>query len=322
MSEGSASKEYPWLQRISRGWKAYQKSFSLGREHAREALDLFAGAVSTLREKADYDNLPLALNGMGASLHLLGSPEDLRQAEKCYDEEVRLLERAKNVQELAQAVSSEQAVLRDLALVQPELAFDCLEKGLRLGEKGMTLATRTKDEKSLAWVSQTTADLCSILARMDRSMAETHLETAIDLYRKADALWDRVVLRARPRKPAASAEQAGGRAPAGPSGQAPSISREAAEGKALALLGMAEAYIMLGRDLGEARAMVDKAKAYYAGAGSGAYQMGHVESLYGSLALAEGDREQALHHFQDAGETFRHLGFPADRSDARWKQST
>lgn len=310
VAEGTGSKEYPWLQRVSRGWKAYQKSFSLGREHAREALDLFAGAASTLREKGDYDDLPLALDGMGASLHLLGSLEDLRQAEKCYDEEIKLLERAKNIQELAQAVSSEQAVLRDLALMDPEAAFDCLEKGLRLGEKGMTLATRTRDEKSLAWVSQTTADLCFILARIDRSMAESHLETAIDLYRKADALWDRVALRARHRKAAASAAEQ------------TALPRDVAEGKALALLGTVEAHIMLGKNLGEARQMLDRAKEYYEEAGSGSYQMGHVESLYGSLALAEGNSAEARRHFEGAGETFRRLGFFADRSDTNWKQST
>lgn len=320
MPEGSASKEYPWLQRVSRGWKAYQKSFFLGREHAREALDLFAGAASTLREKADYDDLPLALDGMAASLHLLGSLEDLRQAEVCYDEEIKLLERAKNVQELAQAVSSEQAVLRDLALTDPAAAFDCLEKGLRLGEKGMTLATRTRDEKSLAWVSQTTADLCAILARMDRSMTEAHLETAIDLYRKADALWDRAALRARPKK-GAPPEEAAAKASSDGQVQEAQLPREIAEGKALALLGLVEVQIALGKDLGGLKQMLDRAKAYYVSAGSGSYQMGHVESLYGSLALAEGNQAEAVRHFQDAGETFKRLGFPADRSDMSWKQS-
>ena len=140
----------------------------MGREHAREALGLFAGAADALREKADNGNLPLALDGMGAALHILGSAENLGQAEKCYDEEIRLLEGANNVQELAQAVSSDQAVLRDLALLQPESAFVYIEKGLRLAEKGMTLAARSRDAKSLACVSQTTADLCCVLARMDR----------------------------------------------------------------------------------------------------------------------------------------------------------
>jgi tetratricopeptide (TPR) repeat protein len=312
LPEGSARQEYPWLQRISRGWKAYQKSFSSGREHAREALDLFAGAAGALREKADYENLPMALDGMGAALHLLGTAEELRQADKCYDEEIRLLERAKNVQELAQAVSSEQAVLRDLALLTPESAFACLEKGLRLGEKGMTLAARTRDEKSLAWVSQTTADLCCVLAQTDRSMAETHLSTAIDLYQKAGVLWERVAARGRPREGA----QAAVKEESDAGSQAGALPREAAEGKALSLLGMVEAYVMMGKNLDSARVMLDEARSFYTRAGTGSYQMAHVESLSGSLALAEGDREEALKHFKDATDTFRRLGFSSDGSDA------
>lgn len=293
MAEGSSKSEYPWLSRISRGWKAYQKSFSAGKQYAREALELFAGAAESLREQEDAENLPLALDGMGASLHLLGSVDDLKRAEKCYDEEIKLLQKAKNPQELAQAVSSQQAVLRDLALVQPGSAFKYLEKGLRLGEKGMTLAAKSRDERSLAWVSQTTADLCCVLAKMDESLAPSHLEAAIDLYEKAGTLWDRVAVRGKP--------------------------REAVDGRALTMLGLAEAHIMLRKDLGRARELLDKVREVYQKPGSGSYQLAHLSSLYGSLSLAEGDREQALRHFEEARKSFMDLGFEAGGSEEPWK---
>ncbi|MGE5580871.1 MAG: hypothetical protein ACM3WU_12650 [Bacillota bacterium] len=288
MSRSESKTEYPWLSRISRGWKAYQKSFSAGRQHAREALELFASAAESLRAEGDTENLPLALDGMGASLHLLGSLDDLRRAVKCYDEEVRLLRKARNPQELAQAVSSQQTVLRDLAIVDPVSAFTYLEKGLRLGETGMTLAAKARDERSLAWVSQTTADLCCVLASVDKPCRAAHLETAMDLYHKAAALWDRV---------------GSGRKP-----------REVIEGKSLAMLGLAEAHILLGKDLSEARLLLDKVKESYAKPGAGAYQLAHLESLYGSLALAEGDKEEAKRRFEAAGRSFRDLGFGDDGS--------
>lgn len=296
MTDRSSGNEYPWLSRVSHGWKAYQKSFTGGKQHAREAFELFAGAAESLRASEDSENLPLALDGMGASLHLLGSVDDLRRAEKCYDEEVKLLGKAGNTQELAQAVSSQQAVLRDLALVKPESAFACLQKGLKLGEKGMTLAAAARDERSLAWVSQTTADLCCVLARMDESCASAHLETAIDLYEKATALWSRLALRGKP--------------------------REAVEGKALALLGLAEAHIMLGKELAQARELLDRVREVYSKPGAGTYQIAHLESLYGSLALAEGDREEASKHFEEARKSFESLGFDAGGSGGSWKRST
>lgn len=325
MSEGSTRQRYPWLQRISKGWKAYQKSFSSGKEHAREALDLFAGAAQTLREAEDTENLPLALDGMGAALHLLGTNEDLLRADKCYDEEIRLLERAANPQELTQAVSSQQAVLRDLALVAPESAFAHLEKGLKLGDKGMTLAAKMRDERSLAWVSQTTADLCCVLARIDRACAASHLEVALDLYQKSAVLWDRLAARRRPKKaaPAASSSPTASASPEdGEKGSRPqsvTIHREAAEGRTLTLLGMAEAHIMQGKNLDRARILLDDARDFYSKGGPGSYQMGHVESLYGSLALAGGDRDEASRRFANAAGIFRRLGFTFDRGGDTWK---
>lgn len=292
LTKAESKNEYPWLSRISRGWKAYQKSFSAGKQHAREALELFAGAAESLREQEDAENLPLALDGMGASLHLLGSIDDLKRAEKCYDEEIKLLQKAKNHQELSQAISSQQAVLRDLALVQPELAFKYLEKGLKLGEKGMSLAAEARDERSLAWVSQTTADLCCVLARLDATLAPSHLEVAIDLYEKAGTLWDRVALRGKP--------------------------REAVDGKALTMLGLAEAHIMLKKDLVRARELLDRVREVYGRPGSGPYQMAHLSSLYGSLSLAEGDKESAGRLFEEARRTFAGLGFEVSGSEEPW----
>jgi tetratricopeptide (TPR) repeat protein len=308
------------LQRISKGWKAYQKSFSSGREHAREALDLFAGAAETLRETEDSENLPLALDGMGAALHLLGSRDDLLRADKCYGEEIRLLERAGNPQELVQAVSSRQAVLRDLALLVPESAFSHLEKGLKLGNKGMTLAAKMRDERSLAWVSQTTADLCCVLARLDRVYAAAHLEAAVDLYQKAIVLWDRAISRGRPKKAPAGLTPSA--VPASRASQAATVPREAAEGKTLALLGMAEARIIQGQHLDAARILLDDARDFYSKAGPESYQMGHVESLYGSLCLAEGDRDGASRHFASAAGIFGRLGFSFDRGGGTWKPGT
>ncbi len=306
MSHGS-KQEYPWLSSVSRGWKAYQKSFSSGKDHAREALDLFARAAEQLRSQEDAENLPLALDGMGAALHLLGSLDDLKRAQKCYDEEIRLLGKARNPQELAQAISSQQAVLRDLALLDPGSAFAYLEKGLKLGDKGMTLAAKSRDERSLAWVSQTTADLCCVLARIDKACSSAHLEVAVDLYQKAGLLWDRVATRGRPRKSAAEDKP-----------QPVSTPREAAEGRALTQLGLVEAYIMLGRDLDKSRTLLGEVRELYSKPGGGAYQMGHVLSLYGSLALAEGDREQAEARFLEARETFKRLGFSIERGEAAW----
>lgn len=308
LPNGGSRQEFPWLSRISRGWKAYQKSFTGGKEHAREALELFAGAAESLRAQEDRENLPMALDGMGAALHLLGSLDDLKRAEKCYDEEIRLLGKASNPQELAQAISSQQAVLRDLAVLDPGSAFTYLEKGLRLGDKGMTLATTTRDERSLAWLSQTTADLCCVLSQIDRSCASSHLEVAVDLYKKAGVLWDRVATRGKPRKAS------------GDDKPLPvSASKEASDGKALTLLGLAEAYIMLGKDLDEARELLNAVRELYRKPGSGSYQMGHLESLYGSLALAEGDREEAARHFEEAKQVFKGLGFSTDRSEEIWK---
>jgi hypothetical protein len=297
LPDATVKQELPWLSRISRGWKAYQKSFTGGKQHAREALELFAGAADSLRAPDNRENLPLALDGMGAALHLLGSLDDLKRADKCYDEEIRLLGKASNPQELAQAISSQQAVLRDLAVLDPSNAFTYLEKGLRIGGKGMTLATKSRDERSLAALSHTTADLCCVLARLDRACAPSHLEAAVDLYEKAGALWDRVASR----------------------GKTSSVPKEAQVGKSLTLLGLAEAHIMLGKDLERARELLNAVRDFYGKSGGGSYQMGHLESLYGSLALAEGNMEEAEEHLGDAKQIWERLGFSADRGEESWK---
>lgn len=310
---------------ISKGWRAYQKSMSAGKEHAREALDLFAAAAEALREAGDEDNLPLALDGLGAALHLLGTREDLLRADKCYEEEMKLHEAAGNCNELVQAVSSRQAVMRDLAVLDPGSAFAYLERGLKLGDAGMTLAAKGRDERALAWVSLTTADLCCVLARADPSRAASHLETAIDLYGKSGVLWDRAASR-RSNEPAAEvsersvppikgAVEAAGPRPRGDGG-------EAAEGKVLSLLGMAEACIMRGTGLDEARILLDRVREFYSKAGPVPYRMGHLESLYGSLALAERDLDRARRHFERAAGIFRRLGFTPDRGGDVWKQGT
>lgn len=294
------------MQRVTKGWKAYQKAFSSGKEYAYEALELFEGAVETLREIDDRGNLPLALDGMGACFHLLGTGDDIEQARGCYNEEMKLLERSGSKEELVQVISSQQAVLRDLALLSPASAFLYLEEGLKLGERGMTLATKTRDERSLAWVTKTTADLCCVLARIDSVYTSSHLDTAIDLYEKAVVLWDRVMERGHPGERQSHGARAGSRTPesGGMAGAG-----QVLESKTLTLLGLSQAYIMQGKNLDIARSILDQARFFYSSGRPDLYQLAHVESLYGDLALAEGNREEASLHFGEAAGAFDRLGF-------------
>ena len=76
---------------------------------------------------------------------------------------------------------------------------------------------------------------------------------------------------------------------------------------------------LLRKDLAEARQLLDEVKESYLKPGAGAYQLAHLESLYGSLALAEGDKEEAKRRFEAAGRLFRDLGFGDGGSDDQWK---
>lgn len=283
--------EVAWVSMIAGGWEAYQKSFSMGKEHLVDALSLFREAEALLREVGDHENLPLALDGKGAVLHAMGNVRDLRLAAECYDEETTLLKSHGNQIEMMQAISSHQAVLRDLALLEPEGAFARIKKGLKMGEEAIDIAASLRDERALAWASQTTADLCVVLSRLDSPCSRSHLSVALDLYRGAGELWDRV---------------RGGAVGLG--------IREAREGRALSLLGMAEALVMLGQDLDSAEDFIKEANDIYLPLGTNSYQMGHVKSLFGSLYLAKGDKAAAARHFREARETFSRLGFAAKAS--------
>ncbi len=299
MSSESCAGERPlWLDRIMQGWEAYNKSFIEGKGSVDEAVNLFREAAEILREAGDEINLPLALAGLGSALHALGGVDDLLEASRCYEEEGRLWGSVEASHQVVLSVTRHQAVLRDLALLQPEKGLEYVEKGLAIGERAMNEARLQEDHRDLATVTHTTADLCMVLARIDSECMASHLEVALELYGKALDIWEH---EAEDRDFAGVDEthQADGTDEAS----------EAAEGRAICLMGMAEAYIMLGRNLEGAESFLDDAACYYERFGPNSYHMGHIKSLFGSLFVATGHREKAVSCFKESREIFRRLGF-------------
>lgn len=299
-SDSHAGERALWLDRVMKGWEAYNKGFVEGKGSVEEAVNLFRQATETLREAGDELNLPLALAGLGSALHALGGIDDLLEASSCYEQEGHLWESMKASRQLALSVTRHQAVLRDLALLQPEKGLEYVEKGLAIGEKAMNEAKLREDRKDLATVTHTTADLCMVLARIDPECMASHLEVAFDLYSKALDIWEH-------------GEEDGtfvgeGRVSQAGESRAGEASEEG-EGRAICLMGMAEAYIMLGKNLEGAQGLLDDAACYYERLGPNSYHMGHIKSLYGSLFAAAGHREKAVGYFRESREIFRLLGF-------------
>ncbi len=274
-----------WLDLIVRGWEAYNRGFSEGQRCVMKALALFDQAASLLRGVGDEVNLPLALSGLGASYHALGTKDDLLKAKDCYDEEIRLWRALSAHGQLILSATKLQGVLRDLALLDTENALLYVEEGLSIGWQAMADAVKKEDYKDLATISLTTGDLCVVLAGLDADCSESHLEAALGLYQKALDVWERTL------------EEEG------------DTGNEAKEGKVLSLLGMAEAYIMLGRNLESAGDFLQQAQDHYEESGRNAYHMGHVKSLQGRLFAATGQRQKAVAAFAEAQDIFKGLGF-------------
>ena len=181
MPEKDDIEEIRWIKEAGRGWELYQKSFYEGMQCAIEAASHFKKAEKLLRESGDDFHLPLVLDGLGAASHILGTKDHLLTAVNYFDEEIKLLKTTGRLGEVPHVIGRQQAVYRDLALLEPEKGMVYLEKGLKAGEVALTLAADFKDERSLAWVSQTTADLCCVVARLDSTYLTSHLDVAIDL---------------------------------------------------------------------------------------------------------------------------------------------
>lgn len=157
-----------------------------------------------------------------------------------------------------------------------------MTKGVEACREALDLAKRTSKPEAEALCACTLADLCLVMARLDREdYRETHLKEALGFYGQAEKLWE---------------------------------DRDK-DGQALARLGLAEAYILLRRNLDGARDLLDEVLDYYVNyagtpvSGPVRYQVAQVKELQARLLEAEGKPEEAARAHQEAREQLERLGF-------------
>lgn len=267
------------LKKVQEAYELLEKSYSSGRELAHEAAHCFEAALAEAGEDAEENLIALILEGRAQALHAAGDLPSLEAAVKCYEEAVLHLHNAGEVLRIPLVVSGYQACCRDLALLQPAVALDMVQKGLTAGQEALSLALSLHDGRSVALLSQTTADLCCVMADLDPEMRREHIEVALEMYERAELFWE---------------EQAGYETP---------------EGKIIAQLGMAEAYIKLGKNLDSALQFLDQAREFYENTQPSSYQLGQVFVLYGRLFATQGESDKADEYARKAREIFSRLGF-------------
>jgi len=213
----------------AQGWGYYRAAFTHGRKLWDTALETFRQAGAIFRELGDKEGLAGTLSGEATVLRSTGDPEAIRRATELYQEGIDLLKELGREDHLPEALVNLALAHRDLATVEPTEGAS-LEQGVRACREALETAKIKNQPDNIALAASALGDLCLIMARLDRpEYRETHLKEALGFYGQAEKLWD---------------------------------GRDA-DGAALARLGLAEAYITLGENLGGARDLLEDRERYF-----------------------------------------------------------
>jgi hypothetical protein len=283
-----ANEKFRWAERLkAQGWGYYRAAYTHGRQLWEHALTAFEQAEALFREvgtDAARAGLVGTLSGRATVLRSSGAPEAIRQALGLYEEEVALLRELGRRDDVPEALVNLALAHRDLMTVEPA-ETPGLARAVGVCREALDGAKRTGDEGVQALALSTLADLCLFIAGIDTpDLRERHLKEALAFYGQAEKLWE---------------------------------GRDE-DGRALARMGMAEAYIALGRNLEGARDFLAEVHHYYAEyaglpvKGPVRYQMAQVKELEARLLEAEGKPEDAAQAREEGRRNLDALGFRDD----------
>jgi tetratricopeptide (TPR) repeat protein len=265
----------------AQGWGFYRAAFTHGRRMWDQALAAFEQSEALFRELGDRAGLAGAVAGRATVLRSLGEPGAIRQSVTLYHEEIDLLREAGREDDLPGAFANLALAYRDLVTADPSASGE-ISRGVAACREALEAAKAHGKPEMEALASSTLGDFCLLLAeRDDPDYRGRHLREAMGFFGQAEKLWEE-------RDP---------------------------EGQALARMGLAEAYIALGRNLEGARDLLDEVRRYYetysGGPVSGPvrYQIAQVKTLQARLLETEGDLEGAARARQEAMDDFEALGF-------------
>lgn len=258
-------------------WQLIRRGFAENRGHLAGAEEKLKKAEALCRSTGDREGLVGILAGRGAILRSSGQKDQILAAIGLYMEEIGILAEADREKEVAAYQSNVVMAYRDLATVDPENALDHLGRGFEIGQAALAASRRLADRAGMAQGSANLAELCMLLADNDPELAEDHLATAVVLYRAAEELWTE-------------------------------LDRE---GLAAARMGLAEAYLRLGRNLEGVEELLEQSAEIYAGADGGpvVYQLAQVHALRARLRQAQGRPAEAAEERGKAIDLFERLGF-------------
>jgi tetratricopeptide (TPR) repeat protein len=266
----------------AQGWGSYRAAFTHGRKLWDQALAAFEQSEALFRDLGEKEGLIGVLSGRATVLRSSGDPESIRRSVALYHEEIDLIRESGREEELPGALVNLGLAYRDLATVTPEAAAE-MAKGIEACREALEKAKRADRPDEAALATCTLADLSLLLAGLDRpEYRERHLKEAMGFYGQAEKLWE----------------------------------ERDEDGRTMARLGLAEAYIALGRNLEGARDLLEEVLRYYetyAGgpvSGPVRYQIAQVKALEARLLEAEGNPEEAARIRQEARDHLEVLGFP------------
>lgn len=274
-----------WADRLkAQGWGYYRAAFTHGRQlwdHAQAAFERAEALYREVGTQEGREGLVGALSGRGTVLRSSGAPEAIREALGLYEEEVALLREFGREAELPEALVNLALAYRDLATVDPAAAAG-LGKGVQACREALEGAKRAGRPDAQALAASTLGDLCLVMARLDtEDHRQQHLKEALAFYGQAEKLWE-------------DRDQ---------------------DGLALCRLGLAEAYIDMGRNLEGARDLLDEVLRYYSDyagtpvTGPVRYQIAQVRELEARLLETEGKPEEAAQARKEAKDNLGALGF-------------
>lgn len=283
MTEGEASIDQRRLADVlkAQGWGYYRAAYTHGRGLFDQALDAFQQAAAIYRDVGDQAGLAAAIGGQATVLRSSGRPEAIRRASDLHQEQIGILRDLGAEAAMPEALINLALASRDLATADPAAA-GVVAAGVGACREAMTLAKRGQSLDQMALATATLADLCLVMAEIDEpAYRDTHLQEALGFYGQALQLW-------------------GERDP---------------DGAALARMGLAEAYIALGRNLEGARDLLGEVLEYYTTytaapvSGPVRYQIAQVRELEARLLEAEGQPGQAAAKREEARDQLETLGF-------------
>ncbi|RJQ08226.1 MAG: hypothetical protein C4551_05675 [Bacillota bacterium] len=282
---GDDAGDIRWAERLTaQGWGYYRAAFTHGRklwDYALAAFEQAEGLYRRANVTEGREGLAQALSGRATVLRSSGLPDAIREAVGLHREAIAILRELEAKEGLAEGLVNLALAYRDLVTVDPGAGSE-LGEAVEACREALDISKETGRPEDRALAACTLADISALLARLDDdAYRERHLAEALGFYGQAEKLWqdnDR-------------------------------------DGLALARMGLAEAYVALGKNLEGARDLLDEVERYYidySGSpvrGPVRYQLAQVKELRARLLEAEGRSEEARALRQEALDGLEALGF-------------